>query len=54
MGQLDDELGAVTGEHVLGEQHRSLLSSDAWELGEFEREHLAEYLQRIAATRRAP
>jgi gamma-glutamylcyclotransferase (GGCT)/AIG2-like uncharacterized protein YtfP len=40
--------------YVLGEQHRSLLSKDAWELAEFEREHLAEYLQRIAVTRRAP
>ena len=40
--------------YVLGEQYRLLLSSDAWELGEFEREHLAEYLQRIARTRRAP
>lgn len=40
--------------YVLGEQHRSLLSSEAWELGAFEREHLAEYLQRIALTRRAP
>ena len=40
--------------YVLGEQHRSLLSSDTWELGEFEREHLAEYLRRIAVTRRAP
>jgi gamma-glutamylcyclotransferase (GGCT)/AIG2-like uncharacterized protein YtfP len=40
--------------YVLGEQHRSLLSSEGWELGEFEREHLAGYLQRIALTRRAP
>lgn len=40
--------------YVLGERHRSLLSSEAWELGEFEREHLAAYLQRIALTRRAP
>jgi gamma-glutamylcyclotransferase (GGCT)/AIG2-like uncharacterized protein YtfP len=40
--------------YVLGEQHRSLLSGDAWELGEFEREHLAGYLQQIALTRRAP
>jgi gamma-glutamylcyclotransferase (GGCT)/AIG2-like uncharacterized protein YtfP len=40
--------------YVLGEQHRSLLSSDAWELGDFEREQLAAYLQRIALTRCAP
>jgi gamma-glutamylcyclotransferase (GGCT)/AIG2-like uncharacterized protein YtfP len=40
--------------YVLGEQHRSLLSSEAWELGAFEREHLAEYLERIMLTRRAP
>jgi gamma-glutamylcyclotransferase (GGCT)/AIG2-like uncharacterized protein YtfP len=40
--------------YVLGEQHRSLLSGDAWDLGEFAREHLTGYLQRIALTRRAP
>jgi gamma-glutamylcyclotransferase (GGCT)/AIG2-like uncharacterized protein YtfP len=45
-------LGAAA--YVLGERHRSILSTEAWELAAFEREHLAAYLTRIAVTRRAP
>jgi gamma-glutamylcyclotransferase (GGCT)/AIG2-like uncharacterized protein YtfP len=40
--------------YVLGDRHRSLLSTEQWELAAFERDHLADYLERISVTRRAP
>jgi len=46
-------LTAAVG-YVLADRHRSLLSAQGWELAAFEREHLAEYLQRISLTLRAP
>lgn len=40
--------------YVLGHRHRSLLSTEGWDLAAFERDELGQYLQRIAATHRAP
>lgn len=40
--------------YVLGEAHATLIVDAAWDLREFEREHLASYLQRLEHTRRAP
>jgi hypothetical protein len=40
--------------YVLGDGHRSLLSTEPWELAAFERDHLADYLEHISVTRRAP
>jgi gamma-glutamylcyclotransferase (GGCT)/AIG2-like uncharacterized protein YtfP len=40
--------------YVLGDRYRSLLSTEGWELATFERDHLAEYLERISLTQRAP
>jgi len=40
--------------YLLRQEYRALLSAEAWELADFEREHLASYLSRISLTRRAP
>jgi len=40
--------------YVLRAQHGHRLSREPWDLGEFEREHLESYLERISATARAP
>lgn len=40
--------------YVLRQEHAALIAGVAWDLGEFERVHLASYLQRLGHTRRAP
>jgi gamma-glutamylcyclotransferase (GGCT)/AIG2-like uncharacterized protein YtfP len=40
--------------YVLRQEHGALIADTGWDLGEFEREHLASYLQRLEHTRRAP
>jgi len=40
--------------YVLRAQHGHRLSREPWDLGEFERDHLESYLERISATARAP
>lgn len=40
--------------YVLRSALRHLLSSDAWDLGAFTRDHLNDYLNQIRATSRAP
>lgn len=40
--------------YVLRPEHRHRLSSEAWDLERFEREHLASYLADVSATSRAP
>lgn len=40
--------------YVLRAEHVARLSTEAWDLERFEREHLASYLARISVTLRAP
>jgi gamma-glutamylcyclotransferase (GGCT)/AIG2-like uncharacterized protein YtfP len=40
--------------YVLRPEHVHRLSEEPWDLGQFEREHLASYLARVAVTSRAP
>lgn len=51
------ELGGACIEanaYVLRPEHVHRLSAEPWDLGHFEREHLASYLARISVTLRAP
>ena len=40
--------------YVLGAAHREQIGSDEWDLATFRRDHLPQYLQEVARTRRAP
>jgi gamma-glutamylcyclotransferase (GGCT)/AIG2-like uncharacterized protein YtfP len=40
--------------YVLRPEHRHRLSGEPWNLAQFEREHLASYLARVALTSQAP
>lgn len=40
--------------YVLRADQRHLLSTEAWDLDSFTREHLSRYLQQVSATSRAP
>lgn len=48
------ELTVAATTYLLRAEHRHRLSAEAWDLGEFQREHLASYLALVSRTARAP